>query len=119
MSEWEQAATRLRQLVQLGDPDGTVTLRWLAELLGEPVEGDAVAQSDPPRDLTVVEVSERFRRAPSTIRGWLSRGELQGYKLNGRDWRVTRAAAMEYEQRQREPRVEDLDDADISAWRRI
>jgi hypothetical protein len=41
MKEWEQSEARLRRLVQTGDPDGTVTLRSLAELLGEPGEGEA------------------------------------------------------------------------------
>jgi excisionase family DNA binding protein len=119
MSGWEQAEARLRRLVQMGDPDGTVTLRWLAELLGELVEGEAAVKSDPPRDLTVDEVAEHFRRAPSTIRGWLVRGDLRGYKLNGRDWRVPRSALAEYEQRQREPRQDTSDDVDLSSWRRI
>lgn len=119
MSEWEKAETRLRHLVQTGDPDGTVTLRWLAELLGEPVEGESAAKDEAPRDLTVDEVAEHFRRAPSTIRGWLFQGDLRGYKLNGRDWRVTRSALAEYEQRQREPDVDDSVDVDLSSWRRI
>jgi excisionase family DNA binding protein len=119
MGEWEQAEARLRRLVQVGDPDGTVSLRWLAGLLGEPVQGEAAAETEPPRDLTVHEVAEHFRRAPSTIRGWLFRGDLRGYKLNGRDWRVPRLALAEYEQRQREPRRDASEDVDLSSWRRI
>jgi excisionase family DNA binding protein len=119
MREWQQAEARLRRLVQTGDPDGTVTLRWLAGLLGEPVEGEAAAESEPPRDLTIGQVAEHFRRAPSTVRGWLFRGDLRGYKLNGRDWRVPRSALAEYEQRQREPQDEGSGDVDLSAWRRI
>jgi excisionase family DNA binding protein len=119
MKDWGQVESRLRLLVRNGDPAGTVTIRWLAELLGEPIEGDALPGDDLPGDLTVYEVAEHFRRAPSTIRGWLYQGNLRGYKLNGRDWRVPRSAIAEFEQRQREPEVEPFEDVDLSSWRRM
>jgi excisionase family DNA binding protein len=118
MGELDAVQARLRRLVQAGDPDGTVTLRWLAQQIGEPIPGEAVAE-EPARDLTVEEVAEHFRRAPSTVRGWLLRGDLRGYKLNGRDWRVPKSAVGEYEQRQREPGLGDAEAVDLSAWRRI
>jgi helix-turn-helix protein len=44
-------------------------------------------------DLTVAELSERFHRAPSTIRAWCEAGRFpDAYRLNGRDWRVPPAA---------------------------
>lgn len=119
MSNWVDAQARLRRLVQAGDPDGTVTLRWLAEVIGERGGEDERSEDQPQRDLTVEDVATHFRRAPSTVRGWLLRGELRGYKLNGRDWRVPRSAIVEYEERQREPDVKDPEDVDISAWRRL
>ena len=109
---------RLRQLVRIGDPDGTVTLRWLAQLLGEQPE-DEEQVDEPVRDLTVEEVGEHFRRAPSTVRGWLARGELRGYKLNRRDWRIPPSAIGEYEQRQWEPDSSPPEEIDLSAWRRL
>lgn len=112
----------LRQLVQITDPDGTVTVRWLARLIGQPVEEETEDAGDtPPRDLTVEEVAEHFKRSPSTVRGWLGRGELEGYKLNRKSWRVTRTALREYEQLQREGRQledDDDEDIDITEWRR-
>jgi excisionase family DNA binding protein len=73
------------------------------------------------RDLTVEGVAEQVGRAPSTVRGWLIAGQLQGYKLNGRDWRVTRRALQAFLTRQSEPEPEPLPQgrADISAWRRL
>lgn len=74
MSDVEE---QLRELVQVADPNGTVTVRWLAELLGEDLGDDLETTSSSPRitsapDLTVEEVAEHFGRAPSTVRGWLS-----------------------------------------------
>lgn len=118
MSDVEQ---QLRELVQVADPNGTVTVRWLARLLGEDVlEAGRSPQSTPQRDLTVEEVAQHFGRAPSTVRGWLSREELRGYKLNGRDWRIPPAAVKEYEQQQlREELPPDEKGTDISDWRRV
>ncbi|QIS10639.1 helix-turn-helix domain-containing protein [Nocardia arthritidis] len=31
---------------------------------------------------------------PKTIRNWINDGRLQGYKLNGRMWRVNRAEVL-------------------------
>lgn len=111
---------RLRLLVGIADPEGTVTVRWLAGLIGERLDDDE-PEDQPPGDLTVEEVAEHFKRSPSTVRGWLGRGELEGYKLNRKSWRVTRMALREYEQLQREGRhLEDDDDedVDITEWRR-
>ena len=75
-----------------------------------------------PRDLTVEEVAEKTQRAPSTVRGWLLVGQLRGYKLNNRDWRIPRAALREYlEVQSREPESDPYDTGpvDIAAWRRL
>lgn len=58
------------------------------------------AQAAP--DLTVEELACLFRRRPSAVRGWRGCGKLRGYKLNGRDRRVTRQAIREYEAAQGE-----------------
>jgi len=53
------------------------------------VEGTSSQQpSSSARDLTVEEVAKEARKAPSTVRGWLIAGDLNGYKLNGRERRV-------------------------------
>ena len=114
MGDLEQ---RLRQLVSASDPDGTVTVRWLASLIGESV-GELVAGEEPLGDLTVADVAEIMRRAPSTVRGWLSRGELQGYRLNGRDWRVTRQSLREYQAEQSRQQFQTPPgEVNIGAWR--
>jgi excisionase family DNA binding protein len=85
------------------------------------VEGDTEATNAPPtRDLTAEEVAEETGRAPSTVRGWLIAGQLRGYKLNGRDWRVPRSALREYLDRQAEPEPEPSPaEVDIGAWRTL
>lgn len=78
------------------------------------------------RDLTVEEVAEETQRAPSTVRGWLISGALDGYKLNGRDWRITAAALRRYLEgqqgarkgHQRRDTGEEGGGVDIGAWRR-
>ena len=53
-------------------------------------------------DLTVGQVAARFDRALSTVRGWLDRGILRGYRLRGREWRVPLAALAEFQAAERE-----------------
>lgn len=74
------------------------------------------------RDLTVQEVAQEMHRAPSTVRGWLIAGDLKGYKLNRRDWRVPRAALRAYlDAQSHDPndRVRSSEHVDIAAWRRV
>ena len=52
-------------------------------------------------DLTVAEVAKRLRRSRSSVRGYLERGELRGYRFRRREWRVTPAAVAEFEERER------------------
>ena len=96
----------------------TLTRSDLVALLDNHV---ADVASAPSRDLTVEEVAHETRRAPSTVRGWLISGELRGYKINNRDWRVPRPALQEYlTGESAEPSAgeeEPMDD--IGAWRRV
>ena len=93
---------RLQQLVAaLPSDSASVTLNRadLLDLLAEcPVDVPSGSL-----DLTVEEVASETYRAPSTVRGWLLSGELDGYKLNRRDWRVPRSALRAYLDRQIEP----------------
>lgn len=85
---------RLRLLASaLPSNDSAVTLTR-ADLLA--LVADAVEAAPNAADLTVAEVAEEVGRASSTVRGWLIDGALRGYKLNRRDWRVTRSALGEY-----------------------
>jgi excisionase family DNA binding protein len=115
---------RIRRLVAALPSDHaavTLTRADLATLLDAPGAPDAPAR---PRDLTVKEVAEETGRDASTVRGWLIAGQLRGYKLNGRDWRVPVAALRDYldgqvRRAKPEPASEPGEDVDISAWRRI
>jgi excisionase family DNA binding protein len=112
-----KALERLQQLIEVADPDGTVTVRWLADLLK-----DAAGSPAPPTpgDLSLADVCAAVQKKPSTVRGWLQRGELRGYRLNGKAWRVPRAALAAYLTAQANPEAatgED-DDVDITEWRR-
>lgn len=118
MTDQVDIESRLRELVRIGHPDGTVALRWLAQLLGDQPK-DEEQVDEPVRDLTVEEVGEHFRGAPSTVRGWLVRGRLRGYELDRRDWRIPPSAIGEYEQRQREPDSSASEEIDSSVWRRL
>lgn len=94
----------------------------LASLLdGEPQPtGGTVG---PLADLTVEQVADAIGRAPSTVRGWLQTGALDGYKLNGRDWRVGRGSLRAYQDAQRvsppvaPPAGSDPRSSSLSDWR--
>ena len=65
----------------------------LLELLDVAVE----VTTTPPADPTVEEISARYGRAPSTIRGWCEAGRFPGaYKL-GREWRIPAAGIAAFE----------------------
>lgn len=92
-------ADRLRLAAEQLPPGASLTLtrEQLLEALG------SIAGS---QDLDVAQLAEHFGRSPSTIRTWLERGELRGYRFRGRQWRATRAAVAEFEAHERagEPR---------------
>ena len=97
----------------------TLTRADLVALIG-PEPGEAA--SDATSDLTVEQVAVETGRAPSTIRSWLIAGDLRGYKLNGRDWRVPRSALRDYIEAQAagpNDTPPDTQEVDITAWRRV
>lgn len=81
------------------DPNDLLTVRTILRVAG--VETPSQDEPESVRDLTVEDVAEEVSRAASTVRGWLNSGELDGYKLNGRDWRVPRDSLRQYLQGQR------------------
>ena len=110
-------AERILQIVDaLPSPDSSVTLTR-TDLVGMVEESGGVDAAD----MTAFQVAAKTNRAASTIRGWLISGELRGYKLNQRDWRVTQGALKEYLETQKDPSEEQQPaggSVDISAWRR-
>ena len=51
-------------------------------------------------DLTVEDVAELFGRSPTTVRTWIREGRLEAYRF-GREYRITRRALAEFQQRER------------------
>ena len=110
---------RLRQLVAALPSDDAAVSFTRADLVAL-IESDS---SETPvgstRDLTVEEVAKETGRAPSTVRDWLISGALCGYKLNGRDWRVSRYSLREYLEAQPTEKGETPSQVDIAAWRKV
>ena len=113
---------RLRQLVAaLPSQDSAVTFTR-ADLMALIDEEPGAAASGSTADLTVEEVAHETGRAPSTIRGWLTSEALRGYKLNGRDWRVPRAALRDYLDTQSSGATDAKREGsavEITAWRTV
>jgi len=84
--------------------------RRLAELL-EGVAGEPVTKRS---DFSVAEVGEQLGRSCSTVRAWLEKDDLHGYKLPGdakrAAWRVTAEALESFRNRR------DL--TDVGSWRK-
>lgn len=110
------AAARLRAMAEALPSDAASVTLTRADLL-QIVEGEAAPLHG--RDLTVHEVAEETQRAASTVRGWLIDGQLEGYKLRGRDWRVTRAALRRFLAGETESQADGDDDVDLGAWRKL
>ena len=92
-----------------------------AEMLADGHTVSAKAGGEMQADYTVAQVAEMFVRSKQTIRDWIKSGQLRGYLLNNREYRVTRAALEEYQEGQRNgtPRVDRGEDVDLGAWRDV
>jgi excisionase family DNA binding protein len=103
---------RLRRIVEALPSGAAVTLprdelaRWIDA--GDP---------EPLADLTVPEAAEIVNRKPSTVRAWCQSGDLRAYKLQGREYRITRDALREFQDRQSTPAMAGNDD--LSSWREL
>ncbi len=104
---------RIRRIVEALPPGASATLP--RDTLAEWVGAD---DPEPLADLTVAEVAEIVKRAPSTVRGWCSSGELRAYQFQGREYRVTREALREFQDRQANPE-DDSEDDDLGSWRNL
>jgi len=136
-----QIAAGMNPLEQLGTalaalPPGTLVAlprEALLDLLGGPgrraggpvevrVQGPEEIPAEVQVDLTVAELAQRFRRSPSTVRQWLESGQLEGYKLFGREWRVPAAAVVAFQERQRLGSGSDSavkNRASLTDWRKV
>jgi len=101
-------------------PPGTLVPRdWLLKQLSEGISGvPAAVTPAPPRrvDLTIRDLAKLFGKQPSTVRGWVERGDFPGaYKLHGKEWRVPESGVEAFQNRQRRAKS----DTRLSAWRRV
>ena len=101
-------------------PPGTLVPRdWLLKQLSEGISGvPAAVTPAPPRrvDLTIRDLAKLFGKQPSTVRGWVERGDFPGaYKLHGKEWRVPVSAVDAFQNRQRRAKA----DPRLSAWRKV
>lgn len=114
----------LREIVGPMPPGSSVTLpvEWLRAQLDATGGATPAPQDTFAADMSVEEVAKLMGRKPSTVRGWCRSGELQGYRLHGRDWRISHEALNEYQSRQRTkptPQVaRRTSGQSLSSWRR-
>ena len=110
---------RLKAIIDGMPPDGAVTLP--VAFLSRLIEAET-AESGMGRLLTLEEVGDTVGRSPSTVRTWLNTGQLDGFKLNARSWRIRESALRSFIERQESgehepPSVRGSGAVDISAWR--
>jgi excisionase family DNA binding protein len=114
-------AGRIRGMID-GVPDEAAVLLPV-RILRTLVEVDAGDESL--GDLTVEQVAALMGRRASTVRAWIRDGRLEAYRLNKRDYRVTRlalAAFLEQQRTRNHPAVRSSPRsparADLGAWRK-
>ena len=111
---------RLRQLASALPSDHSAVTLTRVDLFAL-LDDHGEARSESQRDMTVEEVAKETGRAPSTDRGWLLDGTLRGYKINNRDWRITRTTLRDFlaSQPKKEGPPLESSKVDITAWRRV
>ena len=110
---------RLKAIIDVMPNGGSVSLpvTWLRDLLD--AEGDSPGMD---RLLTREEVSEVVGRSPSTVRTWLNTSRLDGFKLNGRAWRIRESAPRSFIERQESgehepPTIRSPRSVELGDWR--
>ena len=84
-----------------------------------------LAEGDSPgmdRLLTLEEAGEFVGRSPSTVRTWLNTSRLDGFKLNGRTWRIRESALRSFIERQESgehepPTIRSPRSVELGDWR--
>ena len=114
---------RLRRLAD-ALPDGAAVTLPVSLIRSWLVQGGP-AEADPNADMTVAEVATLFNRSPQTVRTWIRHGDLDAYRLHGREYRITTRALEAFLKQQRAgtvppPRPERVSGAraaNLGAWR--
>lgn len=97
----------------------------LLQLLGAGEAPSSPAPTDHPAtevDFTVQQVAALFDKSPNTVRRWLEGGHLEGYKLFGRQWRITRGMLTAFQETQRKGpthRLSTRGTKALDAWRQV
>ena len=118
---------RVRSIVEALPDSGTVSLpvselrAWLEEDgAGSPHYTDGTVVTD----LTVEDIGKELGRTAACVRGWCRSKKLAGaYRLNGREWRIPRAAFQSFLAAQATGTSEHrptrtAKGVDLGAWRR-
>lgn len=109
-------ATELRQHLAPLPDDASVPVGWVRSYF-EP-DPEPAETRERIADLRVPEVAEELGRAPSTVRGYIRRGELDAYRF-GREYRIRPSAVRAFLDKQAEEPVSvDVESADLGSWRR-
>ncbi len=108
---------RFKAIIEGIPAGGSVSLpvTWLRDLLD--AEGDSPGMD---RLLTLEEVSEVVGRSSSTVRTWLNTSRLDGFKLNGRAWRIRESALRSFIERQESgepPTIRSSGSVELGDWR--
>jgi hypothetical protein len=107
----------LRALAEALPPGSIMSIPrdWVLELLAAGPHSVVAT----PADATVEAIGAHYGRRPSTIRGWCEAGRFPGaYKLQGREWRIPRAAVESFEAAERPAGTKARGVQSLSDWRR-
>ena len=116
---------QLRQVLAAVPRETLVPAGWVIDQLGDTTSSPADAG---PELLTVSSLAALLHRAPSTVRGWLQRGDFESaaVRVHGRSWLVPREAVTGFLERQRGRRGPERSVAggpqpvgDLGAWRKV
>ncbi len=109
---------------ELTDFMGALEAVKLEALTKTIAEAQRAANGSDPKlqaDLSTADIARMYDRKPQTVRGWLDRGLLDGYKLLNHEWRVTPENLQKFIREQREPlKLEVIGPApDLRGWRKV
>ena len=94
-------------------------VRQRVQVMALGAEGDSPGMG---RLLTLEEAGEVVGRSPSTVRTWLNTSRLDGFKLNGRTWRIRESALRSFIERQESgehepPTIRSSRSVELGDWR--
>jgi hypothetical protein len=115
--------TELRAALELIPPGSLIPVDWLRSQLDGHSSPAAAGATESLEDLDIDGVAVIVGRAPSTVRGWLGRGLIEGaYRLQQRDWRIPRVALRRFldqqASEQQEPTARRARPAKLGEWRK-